>query len=672
MLYEATLVFVAVIGLGLVGVGPALWLLEPQTKPRGIAIYIAPALGLAIVGLVGFPLVRYVGPIQQSGHAAALILVLISAVLAVTYLRNHRSQASSVNLKSVGFQLLFVSVCLVALTAPIWVYGIQYAIFRSNISDAFLYLSLAETVRLADWQTIQASTSFTQDNWKGLAELVSISPTALFTSRQIGLSFVLNNSAAMAWLATLADVPVYRLFHVYNVICLGCALPLTIAIAKHLALDSILVYLAAAAVVLGFWARYILETDSAGEIASLPVLMLAVFAWMLMEHRAGRIAFRLVLLGALGIATVICFNYPELILLLGGMGIYFAVSLVQRTTSWSKVGNAALLFFVAVMILLLTGQFDYIWGNFLRGLDAFRGVTRFPDFAYQMLLQDHIATAWGMPRIVLFTELPSALRWVLRQFSLGIGILMSGMLLASAFFVFKDKQAAGRRILLSLAVASLILTGAFLMSANPRGSGKAFTYAFPYLMMSPLVLPSYIKERFGAKAQLLLVGVLGVWLGLQILLTFYLPFSPLVGGIFRQGDRFRQVAFDLEPILQELDRVRPTNLMVDVRRHDYWGFAFYAMFATAEYRPYFQSGIVVDNNTTFRNLWFRKLSRAPDYALILKRDDYIGQENLGEELASTKDLVLYRYTSQNTGPLSRELREIQTEEEAKPLFPTLE
>ena len=51
------------------------------------------------------------------------------------------------------------------------------------------------------------------------------------------------------------------------------------------------------------------------------------------------------------------------------------------------------------------------------------------------------------------------------------------------------------------------------------------------------------------------------------------------------------------------------------------------------YPTYFQSGIVADNSNTTPAWWFDELKQAPDYAVILRDEDYIGKQQLGTPVA---------------------------------------
>ena len=120
MLYEGSMVLVIFILLGVTGIGPALWMLSRHERPLELAVYVAPTVGLALVSLIGFPLVRFVGPIQTWAIAAAVALVIVSIILLVIFRKRIGFGSFQVPWKTVGLESLFFLVCVVVLTRLPW------------------------------------------------------------------------------------------------------------------------------------------------------------------------------------------------------------------------------------------------------------------------------------------------------------------------------------------------------------------------------------------------------------------------------------------------------------------------------------------------------------------------------------------------------------------------
>src|SRR5581483_2050125 len=144
------------------------------------------------------------------------------------------------------------------------------------------------------------------------------------------------------------------------------------------------------------------------------------------------------------------------------------------------------------------------------------------------------------------------------------------------------------------------------------------------------------------------------------------PYTNTFSQVFHYSPR--NESYNVSAITDYLRRNPPQLLLVDIPRTKSWEFAFYAMFVFSHFPSYFQSGLVIDNNTTFQNFWTGQLNTLPDYAVILKSHDYIGREQWGTLVAETQDLALYHLTVQDIGLLNEKERELRELEEQKPVF----
>src|SRR5262249_46280938 len=144
------------------------------------AVAIAPALGYTLLVILAFPLARYVGPVHTWAWPVTLIWIAASLLVAGLDWNKHRLEyrqalpwaplLGAVGV-SVGIGLILVS--------PLLLKGIQYAMFRTNPSDAFLYMSMADMLRLAPWPVIVKGSVFQADNLAGLQSLAAVAPSAL-------------------------------------------------------------------------------------------------------------------------------------------------------------------------------------------------------------------------------------------------------------------------------------------------------------------------------------------------------------------------------------------------------------------------------------------------------------------------------------------------------------
>ncbi|MDH7487327.1 MAG: hypothetical protein QHJ81_13775 [Anaerolineae bacterium] len=698
MIAEALGVFVCLFLLTFIGLGPALVLLPSGEKRVVYALGMAPTLGLAMVGLIGFSLVRYVAPVRVWAWPFVAFWAVVALGMVVwdrrrsgragergsrgaeeqgsggaSAIRNPQSAIRNhVGVYTVAVALAFVLLCYAVLVSPLITEGIQYTIFRSNPSDAFYYMSLAETVRVADWKTIAGGIELSRSNWEGIKALARASPTALYTARAIGKPLELANPIAFSWAAQVTGIPVHRFYYAYHLLCFALALPLSLVIGDHLGLSRGLKYLAAAAVVLGFWARFVLETDAGYEISAISLFLLVVFAWMQLEGETPRPLSRRRLLLAIACAAMVAFYSPLAIVFVVALLCYYGLGLWQRVKSASAFLYHGLTALLVILIFLLSGQLGYIFRHILLAAFAAPGEARYEATVLGLIRSDGTAALWGLPSSVVFSALPVIAQVPLRILGDALGIGLTAILIAVALILVLRKSAPdGERIALAMLAGAFGLSLVLVVVDNARSAGKALTYVYPWLIFAVVLYPKYMRSHLTAPQQKLAVALLGLWLVAQCLVGAYLPYSQAQGSIFGRSERRKAESYDLSAIEMYLQQAQPELLLVHVPRDKDWTFAYYCMFVFARYPAHFQSGIIIDNSTEFQNLWFEDLTAVPDYTVVLKSVDYIGPGNLGTKVAETADLALYRITTDDVTPFVQAEALWKSEEAAKPPFPTL-
>lgn len=650
MILEALGIVVTGMVLTLIGFGLASWLVTPSEKGIAYTLGISPAVGLAIQIIVGFPLVRYVAPVHQWALPVTLILIGLSGTAAA--IRWRRVQSLSPvgwDRTSVLAVAACVSVCFLALALPVMVNGIKYTAFRSNASDAFVYMSLAESVRVADWSTLTQATSLAQSNSVALARLASVSPTALFSARFIVpptnlVTFPqsLNGVTALSWNAELVNIPVYRFYYLYHTVAFILSALLTLVLADVLELPRVLKYLAAGVVGFGFWARYLLESDASAQITTFPMLLLLILAWMQLEREPLKPISGARVLLALA-ATAIALVYVPLVgIAVAAFLLYYLSGLIGRRDSLRALLYHAVTVLLVLVIVLLTGQLDYHFRVLQFAFGNVEAQRAFRSGATELMLADGLSAIWGMPRSVIVNPLPlpGLVEFILRRVLDLVAIFLTIGLVISLYGTLSATSKPPRRILFATVVAGLVLWGYFLLGGNPHSAEKAFTSVFPCLTLGVLVLSQDVTARFGARTGRVVSAGFLIWLVGQIAIGAYLPWSQSLG-IQAFGRKTTGTDLDLAPLTSYLDQHSPKLVLVAVPRKSTWIFAYYTIFALERYPLYLQSGIVIDNSLEKPNLWLQPLTESPDYAVILKDVDYIGTEGLGQKVAETHDLVLY-------------------------------
>jgi hypothetical protein len=270
---------------------------------------------------------------------------------------------------------------------------------------------------------------------------------------------------------------------------------------------------------------------------------------------------------------------------------------------------------------------------------------------------------------VLPAALPNFVRFGVRTVFEGVAVCLAAAWIVAAYITVRRSQAAAVRVVFAFVAGGLAFSGVYLALNRDYTAGRAFLHYFPFLFLSVLVYPTYASGHLTARQARLVPGLLSAWLGLQVLIGAYVPFNPeaFVGSLHAVSSA-KAEAYDLSPIQTYLQRNPPQQLLVSVPPQAGWILPLYTQFAVSEFPAHFQSGLVIDNTTTYQNYWPARLSTLPDYALVWKGADYIGPQQLGTRVLESPDLVLYNVTATDLTPFSTEEARLQGQEAGKPSF----
>jgi hypothetical protein len=206
------------------------------------------------------------------------------------------------------------------------------------------------------------------------------------------------------------------------------------------------------------------------------------------------------------------------------------------------------------------------------------------------------------------------------------------------------------------------------LTQNDRAADKLFTYSAPLVILLGSTGVQYAGRILQPHARTATQWAAAGWLGGTMLLGAALPPGR---GLALMPPASRPEQYDLRAIGPHLPRDGQFEILVNVPRANGWTFPLYVQLALGCQNTYFQSGLVIDNNTDYQNLYFEQLDEVPRYALMLKSADYVGTAGLGELVSETQDLALYRLTTTDLAELQAFDAAARAAEAAKPAFPSL-
>lgn len=656
---------------GLMGLGPAAWLVGERPGRLGQILALAPTLGYGLVALLAFPLVRFVGPATAWAWPLALVLVVSSLVLFVRHDRGRAWAEIRCERRCFLARGVFVVVLWLTLMAPLLVRGMPYAVFRSNPSDAYTYLGWAENLHTVDWETLKAGADLTVANEENLRRLALASPAALYNARHLDEPMPLPGPAALAWVSALTGVPVYRLYYANNALAFLLAGLITLALTALLPGTGRLKYAVAGVVSLGVWSRFILETDAAFQITALPLVLALGYAWMRVEQEPLRLlSWSRVFLGGLA-GLLLWFYVPVFLPLAVAAVLYYGLTLFQRLLTWRHVLYHGLTGVIALAVLTVTGQVDFALRNVWRLLFAVEVEGERGSKVFDALAEQGFALLWGWPRALLAKAAPAVLGPVVAWGADAWAVLLTLFLATTVVLVLRRSREPAERLLLALALAGPVLMVVLAVFGSDKPAGQAFLYGIGFFVAAVVLFVRYMQPYDRLRAGRLVLLVVAGWCLGQMLLGAVLPFTPVPEALANTRLTRVRERFDLEPILAALAAQPPAHLLVFAPDALGWPVAFHTQLALAPYRPYFAHGLVLDNTTDYANFWAQPLPETVDYAVLPADLADVDYGRIGEPVAAAPAFVLYRVTPAGVPYLLDRAREWRAQEAAEPPFPTL-
>lgn len=657
--------------LGLIGLGPALFFIPASKKRLGWALGISPAVGYMLIALFAFPLARYIGPVEVWARSFTLIMAILSLALIYRDWRRYRQDYHSLlDRRSLLRNLLFLVGCYLVLVAPLIFKGIEYAVFRSNPADAYMYVSLAESLRIVEWDTIMGGVRLSTDNMEGIKHLAEVSPTALYSARHIAKPLPMSGPATLAWAAALTGNLPYRFQHAYHLTIFLIAACMALVLADRLHASFLMRYLAAAVVAFGFWAHFVLNTDSSFQITSIPLLLLLAFAWILVEDDPRLWTQSRILLGVTGGITL-WFYFPLVAVVAVAGLFYYGVGLVQRDRTVITAAYHGITLAIGVLALTLTGQIDFAYRNVLYLIAGARTEGQFFPKALQVILNNGVASFWGFPAKVIAHKFPSLWQTVVLAGIEFFGLVLLLLFVITVVIVFLRRFSVAERVVGAMAMSGLFLLFILYVLGSRKPAGQAFTYTYAFFILFGILYAQVFKQASRLPIRNIASVVVVMWLIGQGLLGAVIPYSSIDHSVIPLADVKQRSRYEIDDIRCYLDKQSVHSLLVSVPDSDRWWYTMYLQFAFAPYHPYFQSGILIDNSTDFRNIWLDNARSSYRYAVVAKDADYIGFDRMGRVVAKAPGLLLYELTNYNATAVAKQEDFLRQKEMANPPFPSL-
>ena len=669
MLTEIFVCFILFFGLFAIGFGPSLLLfkIERNISVNRAIIWIggAPAIGLAIVTLLAFPLYRYGAPVKVWGVPVAIALILASGLLAF-FKRKELAELGSQILSTSEISIFAIALAVVAaelVLLPL-VGGINRVIFFFNPSDTLTYLTLSESTRNAPWEILWAaaaqSTNFVSQE---ILELLKLSPTGAYSARRLIVPIRLATMIDLAWFAQVTNLGVERLLYSFYATMSLSIVAVGFSLLRLLGTTGLWSGITAAAIALNYWTLAIRDHDAYSQIHCLPLLLLFFVLRIDSYQQRSHSAWFSFVAGVI-LAAVIC-AYTEFTAVLVAVFVGEMVIFSIRDRTWRRhLLELAWICVGALCVLLLSGQLFYLAAslirqfNFVVAAKSPIGSTLFDQQlitnSRETLLDFARVTEFllGFTRVTEFVQQTLAITWVewlLKSIAISASIAIAATAIGILFW---EKERGLVLLVISFGVFSSVSIYFAFIKRDYYSFFKVFSMGFPTLLILTGTFAGITSLKSTSKTR-------GFAQVLWLVISWFLRAILIIQLVLGAGYLLEDVAiapqsylsqkklhdYDFTSYNRVLDHLQPKRLLVYTPPSEQWWYSAFVMFAVKNYNPYFQSGYLYDNGTA--RLFHPGMERKekPDYVLISRKDDYINQAKIGDPVFEGDELIIYKIIS---------------------------
>lgn len=455
--------------LFLIGFGPALSLVSGPRR-RAQAALLAPVLGLALLGLALYPLVRADVTVGVVARPLTLLGALLSGALALRDRRRGPAAEPLDGRAAFGATAGAVGVAA-ALSVSAVGGGLGHTLWQGNETDAGFYLGVAAYAKDVPWSWLPDPARDQDVVQRSVAAAGGIGMAAGGWRPAAALT--------VAWAAALWGRPVTDVYYV--VALLGPALAFTtmLAVAARLGLRGPGRVAPAVVTATGFWAFALVDMNATGQALALPLSILVMFAWLPDGPAGSAPPFsRESALLAVALAALFGFYAEMMPLLLVAFGLCAAIR-------WRELGTASAARAAAIVLMATTCVAPALGAHlsYLQGVSSAALRTRegWAEYFFPWLLDGDptLSGLWGLHfwRVAARGFTAGALGWPL--FAVVVG---GGLTLALVVTILRALQPHHRVEAVLAAAVGAFWGGALLLLLlrEPWLAGKAFGYGSPF------------------------------------------------------------------------------------------------------------------------------------------------------------------------------------------------
>ena len=479
-----------------VGFGPSLHLVSKQNSRRvSTALFISPAIGLAIIALIAYPLFLNSIPLDRVLVPLTVIPLGFSGTLLIIDIRAHRSEYSKLLSRKNSLYLAVFGVVFFLLVIPAYVGGDQYRYWQSTPADARNYWSWTYFVQHIPFRDHNIS------NPDMVQNAIQFNPglMAAFSSNGAAAPVRIVVEQPLAWLCLLFNIPIYEFYYYFKLLAALITFFTALAVAKRFNLPP--GYSLSLGIILatGFWTWYVIDIDALSHVYTLPLGMLFIFAWVQLEEEnpTKRIS-RQRLLFSLSFSALLGY-YPEIIpLIIIALALYYGKYFFDfpgRSSLKRIEGVFITLGITAVLVLPSLGQMinDLIHQTYYAAsLPSNVNVNYYYSWFYtrEMLTRQ----IWGL---YYYDSQAPIITLVLTAITLVLGVILIAGVLRSAI---KQETSAKTSLISALFVAfwgsglAIYIVGNNWVAGKAIAMGYTFTFVALFFFMHSVISDQRIRR----------------------------------------------------------------------------------------------------------------------------------------------------------------------------------
>jgi hypothetical protein len=356
---------------------------------------LAPVFGYTTMIVFIQPLVQFAGPIKNFFAVTWIIVILCAFIYSRLFYRSYGT--IDINYKTIcTIALSFSGIYLALISTPLFG-GINYAIYRTNPSDAFVNISLADLWVHTPWSTIKAYLQGlgTATELSATTDLLAESPIGIFSARFVRFDVRLVTSMMLGLHAVLFGLPAYLIYLPFQLSSLIISSLSCFGMLRFAGTPRWVSIVIGASFV-GGWSYIIRESDNSNQLTVLPLMVGALFLTMMRFDAQWTSRWR----SAIAIGLVLSAGvtvYPELGLIFGaGIGCALIVRGYLKNAGrahWFTVAGIAI---ATSTFLIINGQARILpgWINVLRSGELNLGNIIGPTGT--LLSRDGLIAAFGI------------------------------------------------------------------------------------------------------------------------------------------------------------------------------------------------------------------------------------------------------------------------------------